>query len=280
MPKRAELEKYSLESVDRMAAVLKAVAEAAEQPLDRIALRADLNESTALRYLLSLTKHGLIDRDDSTGLFRLGLELFRLGTQAIEDRDVVAVADPVMRELQARFGESINLAERQRDQVVLIRVLESRDSIFKGGRAGGTDPWHATSLGKALLGALPRADCEAILGQIALPRFTPNTKTTLAELERDLQGSRQQGYAVDDEEVVEGLRCVGVPIQNYQGQARYGLSVSGPKSRMTYARLQEIGSTLVEVAKDLSLQLGAGSKALNSEAPTPGRKTLAHSGSA
>ncbi len=276
MPRRAELEKYSLESVDRMAAVLKAVAQAAEQPLDRIALQADLNESTALRYLLSLTKHGLIDRDDSTGLFRLGLELFRLGTQAIEDRDVVAVADPVMRELQARFGESVNLAERQRDQVVLIRVLESRDSIFKGGRAGGTDPWHATSLGKAVLGALPREECEAILGQIALPRFTPNTKTTLAELERDLQGSRLQGYAVDDEEVVEGLRCVGVSIRNHQGQARYGLSVSGPKSRMPYARIQEIGAALVETAGELSRRLGAGAQQRSSDAPGVRRKPLAH----
>lgn len=275
MPRRAELEKYSLESVDRMAAVLRAVAEAAEQPLDRIALQADLNESTALRYLLSLTKHGLIDRDDTTGLFRLGLELFRLGTQAIEARDVVALADPVMRELQARFGESINLAERQRDQVVLIRVLESRDSIFKGGRAGGTDPWHATSLGKALLGALPREDCEAILSQLALSRFTPNTKTTLAELEHDLQGSRQQGYAVDDEEVVEGLRCVGVPIRNHQGQARYGLSVSGPKSRMPYARIQEIGAALVETAGELSRQLGAGPPQRSSDAPEAMRTPLA-----
>jgi IclR family acetate operon transcriptional repressor len=207
----------------------------------------------------------------------LGLELFRLGTQAIEDRDVVAVADPVMRELQARFGESVNLAERQRDQVVLIRVLESRDSIFKGGRAGGTDPWHATSLGKAVLGALPREECEAILGQIALPRFTPNTKTTLAELERDLQGSRLQGYAVDDEEVVEGLRCVGVSIRNHQGQARYGLSVSGPKSRMPYARIQEIGAALVETAGELSRQLGAGGQQRSNDAPGAGWKPLAHS---
>jgi IclR family acetate operon transcriptional repressor len=275
MAKRAKLEKYNLESVDRMAAVLQAVAAAAEQPLDRIAQTADLNESTALRYLLSLTKHGFVDRDEETGLFRLGLELFRLGTQAIESRDVVALVDPVMKSLQARFGESVNLAERQRDQIVLIRVLESRDSIFKGGRAGGTDPWHATSLGKALLAALPSDDCEAIVSQLNLHRYTPNTKVTRAELEGDLQGGRRQGYAVDDEEVVEGLRCVGVPIRNHRGQAQYGLSVSGPKSRMTYARIQEIGSTLAVVAQDLSRQLGAEPESLGGGAREINGKALA-----
>jgi IclR family acetate operon transcriptional repressor len=275
MGRRAELEKYRLESIDRMAAVLQAAAEAAEQPLDRIAQNAALNESTALRYLLSLTKHGLVERDEETGLFRLGLELFRLGTRAIENRDIVALADPVMKELQTRFGESVNLAERQHNLVVLIRVLEGPDTVFKGGRAGGTDPWHATSLGKALLGALPPTECEVVLGGANLPRYTPNTKVTLSELAQDLESSRQNGYAVDDEEVVEGLRCVGAAIRDHGGQARYGLSVSGPKSRMTSARMQEIGAALMDVAENLSRELGAKPSTGKSDALGSGQKRLA-----
>lgn len=260
MARRAEMERYSLDSVDRMATVLRAVAEAAEQPLDRIARQAGLNDSTALRYLLSLTKHGLVDRNDETGLFRLGLELFRLGTQALESRDIVAAADPEMAALRQRFGEGVNLATRQQGQVVLIRVLESRESIFKGGRAGDTDPWHATSLGKAILAALPPSEARDILGEAALPRYTPNTKVAPAEVERELHVTRQHGYSMDDEEVVEGLRCVGVAILDHHGHARHGLSVSGPKSRMTYARMQEIGEVLVGVAADLSRQLGSDPK--------------------
>ncbi len=256
MARRAELAKYALESVDRMAAVLLALEIAPEQSLDQVARQTGLNESTALRYLLSLSKHGLVDRNDDTGLFRLGLGLFRLGTLAIESRDIFAAADPVMDGLQKKFGESVNLAIHQQNQVVLIRVLGRPDSMRKEGKAGETDPWHATSLGKAILAALPEDEASDLLHDVRLHRYTPNTKVTRDDLDRDLQGVRQQGYSVDDEEVVEGLRCVGVAVRDHHGRVQYGLSLSGPKSRMPYSRIQEIGATLKQSAADLSSRLG------------------------
>ena len=136
MVRRAELSNYALESIDRMAAVLEALEAVAEQPLEQVARLTHLNESTALRYLLSLSKHGLVERDDDTGLFSLGLGLFRLGTRAIESRNILSVAGPVMAALQQRFGESINLAVLQQDKVVLIHVLGRTDSMRKEGRTG------------------------------------------------------------------------------------------------------------------------------------------------
>lgn len=257
MVRRADLARYNLESVDRMAAVLSSLQERSESSLDQVARHAGLNDSTALRYLLSLSKHGFVDRDGDSGLFRLGLGLFRLGTLAIENRDVVAVAGPVMEKLQARFGEMVNLATCQQNKVMLIRVIEGAHSLRKGGRAGETDPWHATSLGKAILAALPLSECRDILQRVTFDRFTPNTKVDLAGLERELESCRQHGYSVDDEEVIEGLRCVGVAVRDHNGQVQHGLSVSGPKSRMTYSRIQEIGAALIQSAADLSGRLGA-----------------------
>ena len=154
MVRRAEQSNYSLESIDRMALILTALEQAPEQSLDRIARHAGLNESTALRYLLSLTKHDLVERNETTGRFRLGLSLFRLGTRSIEYRDIVTLSLPVMERLLAQFGESVNLATRQQGQVMLLRVLESATPTRKGAKAGETDAWHATSLGKALLAAM------------------------------------------------------------------------------------------------------------------------------
>ena len=257
MVRRAALSNYSLESVDRMAAVLVALETVAEQPLEQVARLTGLNESTALRYLLSLSKYGLVERDDETGLFRLGLGLFRLGTLAMESRNVLSEAGPIMAALQDQFGESINLAVLQQDKVVLIQVLGRTDSMRKEGKAGETDPWHATSLGKAILSAMPEEKAREILNGVTLHRYTPNTKTSIDDLERELGTTRQNGYSVDDEEVVEGLRCVGVAIRGHKGRVEYGLSLSGPKSRMTYSRIQEIGAVLVGSAAELSARLGA-----------------------
>jgi IclR family acetate operon transcriptional repressor len=257
MVRRAELSKYALESVDRMAAVLQALETASEQPLEQVARATGLNDSTALRYLLSLSRHGFVERDEDTGLFRLGLGLFRLGTLAMDSRDILSLADPVMAALQKQFGESVNLAVYQQDKVVLIRVLGRPDSMRKEGKAGEIDPWHATSLGKAILAALPPDEARDILMGVTLQGYTPNTKTDLADLTRELNSTRQQGYSVDDEEVVEGLRCVGAAVLGHKGQVQYALSLSGPKSRMTYSRIQEIGNVLIESAAALSSRLGA-----------------------
>jgi len=257
MARRAELSKYALDSVDRMAAVLAALGTAPEQSLEQVARAAGLNESTTLRYLLSLSKHGFVDRDDDTGRFRLGLGLFRLGMLAMDSRDIFSAADPVMVALQGRFGESVNLAVHQQDKVVLIRALGRPDSMRKEAKAGESDPWHATALGKAILAALPPDQAEEILISGPLHRYTPNTRTDIEDLKRELNSTRQHGYSVDDEEVVEGLRCVGAAVRGRHGRVEFGLSVSGPKSRMTYTRIREIGAVLIESASELSKRLGA-----------------------
>ncbi|MBI4922442.1 MAG: IclR family transcriptional regulator [Devosia nanyangense] len=257
MVRRAEQSNYSLESIDRMALVLKALEQAPEQTLEQIARLSGLNESTALRYLLSLSKHEMVERNEASGRFRLGLSLFRLGSRSIEYRDIVTLSLPVMERLLAQFGESVNLATRQQGQVMLLRVLESATPTRKGAKAGETDAWHATSLGKALLAAMPGAEATSILKGGPLAAYTPTTLTRYDDLLRDLERAQTRGYAIDDEESVEGLRCVGAAIRDHAGVPRYALSVSGPKSRMPYQRTEEIGTAVMKGAAEVSRALGA-----------------------
>lgn len=262
MARRAEHQNYSLDSVDRMAAILSALEQSAEQNLEQVARAAGLNESTALRYLLSLSKYEFVERDEVTGRFKLGLGLFRLGMRSIGFRDAITLAQPLMDELRSRFGESVNLATRQRGQVVLLHVLESVAPARKGAKAGESDFWHASSLGKALLAALPADDVQLLLGPGPYESYTPNTIVGTDELARDLERTRSRGYAVDDEESVEGLRCVGAVIFNHGGVAEYAISVSGPKSRMPYQRTEEVGAALIEAAAAISRSLGAPARGL------------------
>ena len=257
MVRRAEQSNYSLESVDRMASILHTLELAPEQTLEQVARQSGLNESTALRYLLSLSKYELVERNETSGRFRLGLSLFRLGSRSIGYRDIVTVSLPVMERLLAQFGESVNLATRQQEQVMLLKVLESANPTRKGATAGETDAWHASSLGKSLLAAMPpESAMEIIAAASPLVVYTPNTLIKPEAIARDLQQTQQRGYAIDDEESVEGLRCVGAAIRDHAGTPRFALSVSGPKSRMPYQRTEEIGAMVARGAAEISKALG------------------------
>lgn len=256
MARRADPENYNLESVNRAAAVLYALEGAEGRSLDQVATQTGLSESTALRYLSSLITHGLIERDATTGTYSLGLALFRLGASAVQQRSVGLAATPHIARLLEDFRESVNLAARRADQVLVLEVHQSTRSLRKGVTAGGIDSWHATSLGKAILAGLAPAEAMELVGRAPLPGYTPNTHVDVTTLESDLAGIRSRGYAIDDEESEEGLRCVGVAIRDHSGAALYALSVSGPKSRMPFPRLSEIGQRLVEDAEAISRALG------------------------
>lgn len=256
MPKHARLEAYSLESVSRTVLVLRTLeASGGPQTLDELARASGLSESTALRYLSSLAAHDLVERDSVSGKYLLGLGLFQLGNRAIAQRDVAKVAAPVLEALRSRFEETVNFAARQRDQVVLLEVRQSARSLRKGNMAGAIDSWHATALGKAMLAAMAPLEAAEIIDSISLTAFTPNTISNADDLLRELEAIRTRGYAIDDEESDEGLRCVGVHVLDHLNRSAFGMSVSGPKSRMPYSRISEIGAHLVAASAELTATL-------------------------
>jgi IclR family acetate operon transcriptional repressor len=248
-------ERYRITAVVRVATVLKALAERPGATLTEVARLAELTEPTTLRYLANLVAQGLAERGDD-GRYRLGLRVFQLGQRALEGRDVQRVARPLMDTLVERFGETTNLGVRQGDDLVLIEALESRQSIRKGASVGETDVWHATGLGKALLAQMPLEEARSLLVRQGLPRYTDNTLADLPALEAELQAIRERGYATDMDESEYGVRCAAAAVFDASGEAVYGLSVSGPSSRLTTDVVAQIGEAVAETARLLSAELG------------------------
>jgi IclR family acetate operon transcriptional repressor len=122
--------------------------------------------------------------------------------------------------------------------------LESSQQIRKGATVGEKDNWHTSGLGKAIMSTLPPAEVDKLIGEHALVELTPRSLVTPDDLQRELVRVRERGYAVDDEESVEGLRCVAVPIRDATGTARYAMSVSAPSYRLPHARVQEVGAAI------------------------------------
>ncbi len=233
----------SLQGVDRLVRLFEVVA-AEPASLSRIAAEAGLSDATALRYLTSLVSHGLLERDPQTRYFRIGMRMFMLGRSAIGGRDFMSVATAAMARLVQEVDETVNLGARAGDDLVIVHAIESSQQIRKGAAVGDKDTWHSSGLGKAIMSTLPVAEVEKLLAGHDLVEFTPRTLTTVEDLQRDLERVRARGFGVDDEESVEGLRCIAVPIRDATGTARYAMSVSAPSYRLPHARLAEVGNAV------------------------------------
>lgn len=245
----------SLDSVDRVVRVLRALESEEPVTLADVARRAELSEPTALRYLASLCLHGLVERTTS-GRYGLGWELFRLGNQALANRVPRDVAIPVMEQLREQFNETVNLALREGDELVVVEVLQSKRSLKPLNEVGQRDPWHASALGKSMLAFMPETDRSALLDRVGLARFTSHTIVNRQELERELEATRARGYAVDRQEVEGDLTCVAAAVLGPTGVPSYAVSVSFPTHRLEEHVLEQSGAAARTAAEELRRRLG------------------------
>ncbi len=250
-----ELPRYRIAAVDRAVAILETFTDGRALTQAEISRAAGLSEATTLRYLSTLNRNGLVERDAHSGRYALGLRLFQLGERAL-GTDVRHAALPVMRELSERFHETVNLGVRNANNLVLIEAVESTQPIRRGANIGDLDAWHGSALGKAILAALPDAEAREIVDRAKWARRTSRTHTTWRALHQDLIEIRERGYAVDDEEGEDGLRCVGAAVHDRHGRPHYAVSVSGPVNRINPDAVGEIGRAVHAAAATISARIG------------------------
>lgn len=224
--------------------------------LKDVAAGLELNKSTALRLFEPLVDFGLITQDDETGRFRLGSRVVSLGQSFLSKVDLRAVAHPALRGLMTDTGETVHLTIYDHPDVVYVDKVESPNVVHMRSEIGKRMPAYSTATGKAFLAHLP---AEQVADAIArgLPRRTANTITTEEGLHAALREVRERGWAVDDVENEDGVRCVGAPILDHLGTVVAALSVSGPTMRVTEDRVPELGAQVKAVAEEISHRIGA-----------------------
>lgn len=243
-----------IQSIVRARDILNCFEDTDELGVTEISNKIDLHKSTTFNIISTLERCRYLEKNDISGKYRLGIELFRLGTKV--DSDLRKIALPYLENLVTQFKETVNLVIRADEYVIYLEKIESPHSMRISTAVGSRLPINATAVGKAILSGLPDNELLETIAGLSIVRFTENTICDKNNLLESIQQIRTSGYAEDFEELEIGLTCVAAPIFNHAGNAFSAISVSGPTSRMEEEIRKKIGKSLDIITRQISTKLG------------------------
>jgi IclR family acetate operon transcriptional repressor len=241
-----------VQSLDRAIALLEVLAAGEGLGLSEVARAAELPPSTVHRLLMTLNRRGLVSHDSETGLWTIGVGLFRVGSAYLRIRKLPEIARPVIRQLLQEVGETVNVSMLDQRELVCVAQAESHAAVRAFFRLGRRLPVHASAAGKAILAAGSPAFREELLDGAALERFTEKTHRSRKALLADVAAVAGRGWAFDDEEHTVGMQCVSAAILNEWSEPAGAVSISAPAVRMGPERAAALGERVKATALVLS----------------------------
>jgi IclR family KDG regulon transcriptional repressor len=223
--------------------------------LKAICDQTGINKSTAHRFLKHLERERYLLRTEA-GTYLIGPRLSQLSARGHQEATLQAVARSILWDLWKSTHETVNLGVLDQGTVLYVDVIESPHEFRLSSRIGTRRSVHVTALGKALVAFLPEETRQTILDSIAFQPATQKTIGNLVQFRQELEKVRRQGYAVDDEEAVQGARCVSAPILNSAGAPVAAVSVSGPVTRVTPSLVSALAGAVRSAARAISDAMG------------------------
>jgi DNA-binding IclR family transcriptional regulator len=214
----------------------------------------EIPKPTARRLLSNLSSLGMV-REEGQGTYILGPQCLVLGSAFLDGLDLRREARVVLEGLMEKTGETCHLGVRDVDRVVYIEKVESPQAVQLRSGIGFTAPLYSTALGKVMLAYGNEADVEYLAGQ-GLEKRTPNTIVDAAGIRAEIEKVRKLGFATDDVENEEGIRCVAAPVFDHRKEVVASISLSGPEYRIPLERLEELAAEVKAAAIRLSEKVG------------------------
>lgn len=259
-----------VKSAGRVLDVLELLAgESQGLTLSQISERLRIAHSSAYALIQTLLLRGYLSQEN-TGrrTFRLGVRLIQLGLNVSERLELRSTARPVLERLVRTTHDTALLVVADRDDLLYVdKVVSDARDVRTDPRTSLRRPLHCSSLGKALLAALDDESVAVVLERVGMPAATDRSITNPAELLRDLVATRRRGYAVDRQEAVAGVCCVGAPIHDHAGRpvASVSLSTIGE-----FFEPERTGPLVTEAAVEISRAMGWKGDASTLYDPVPG----------
>jgi len=262
-PEVAEKPEYRVEALAKGLRILSLFDE--QRPSWRVtdlAAAAGLPMPTVYRVVMTLTAEGYLDHLPN-GDYRPGVKTLTLGTAALRSLDLVGLATPKLQRLGEATGETVNLAVLTGDRVLYLVRLRNSDLVTANIQVGSTLPAVTTSIGKLLLAHLDEADLhERITAESFASQHGPNAKVSLDELHDELVKIREQGWALQDEELAYGLRSVAGPITGKDGRVIAGVNLAVQARDWSTQRIvRELKPVVLETCAEISGLLAEGTSA-------------------
>lgn len=250
---------YFVSSLAKGLRILELMAEKGDMSASQVAACLQTNRAASHRFISTLRDLGYVEKT-TDGKYTLSFKALELGMMKLDRFEIRQYAHPYMQEIALAFRETVNLGHWDRGAVIHLDKINSTEILRMDLGLGALAPAYCTGLGKAILAFLPEVELEMYLQSVRFEAYTPSTIVTPESLLEEIVRIRSLGYAVDNEELSIGLRCIAAPVIDYTGRPSYAMSVSGPTQRMTDERLQTIRDTLLPVCRRLARQTGASEK--------------------
>ena len=201
-----------------------------------IANELERSKGTVHSHLATLLDREYIVKEGEE--YKLSLRYLEFGEAVKQRLDIYGIIQTELDDLADESGEVAQFATEEHGQIVYLYKSKGEKAVETASSVGTRTHLHPTALGKAILAYYPRERIDEIVKQHGLPEYTDQTITSRDELLEELTTIRQRGYAFDDEEVIEGLRCVAAPVK-IDGEVFGAVSISGPSSRVKEQRFRE-----------------------------------------
>ncbi len=250
------LDGSAVRSVDRAAALLLALGDShGEAGVTELARRLGLHKSTASRLLATLEKRGLVEQDEESGKYRLGLVMIRLAGHAERALDLRSIAMPELDRLARSTRETTGIGIVEGDKLLTVAQVDGPNLSAMSDWTGRGVPLHSVAAGKVLLSALPEREIMRLVRR-GLDQRTDRTITALEPLLEELARVRRRGFATAFGEYDASLNAIAAPVYDVRGQVVAALGVWGSSSRITPARVPELVQAARTAAASVSVRLG------------------------
>lgn len=218
-----------------------------------VADRLDLSRSSAYRHLTSLERQGYVIKESEK--YYPGMRFLDIGEYVRTRKAVYEMIEPKIRKLAESTDERAEFIVEEHGTGIFVHREEGENAVHTNTRIGRSLPLHASAAGKAILAHYPTHRVEKIVDSQGLEELTRHTITDLDELLDELAEIRETSIAYNDQELIEGLRAVGVPILDGE-EVIGGISITGPTSRFQGEKLtNEYPDLLLGVANELELNI-------------------------
>lgn len=245
-----------LKSLDRGLKALDILATQESVTVTELAELLEVDKSTASRIIETLKQHDMVQNVANTKKYRMGYRILHLGEQLRRRLNILDVARPILHSVSNEIQQSVHLCAYNKGMAYVIDQIVSSVPYSMSATVGMIEPLHSSSVGKCILAYRGKDNIDSLLENYQYTAYTEYTITNREDLMVELENIRKRGYAVDDQEMFVGVRCIALPIFNYMNSVRYSIGISGPITVMTEENVNRYVKKLSEAGRKISRELG------------------------